>query len=48
MLIEQAGALEQFQWFVRAHLENASGEISTAGTHTEKSAAKSAAKRARR
>jgi len=48
MLIEQAGHLEQYQWFVRAHLENANGEISTAGARTEKGAAKSAARRARR
>lgn len=48
MLIEQAGELEQFQWFVRAHLENASGDISTAGEHTEKGAASSAARRAGR
>lgn len=48
MLIEQAGRLEQYQWFVRAHLENASGEISTAGARTEKRAAKTAARRARR
>ena len=48
MLIEQAGRLEQYQWFVRAHLENASGEISTAGARTEKRAAKTATRRARR
>lgn len=48
MLIEQAGQLEQYQWFVRAHLENASGDISTSGARTEKKAAKSAARRARR
>jgi starvation-inducible DNA-binding protein len=29
LLIGQAGALEQFHWFVRAHLENAQGELST-------------------
>lgn len=27
MIIEQLGRLEQFQWFIRAHLENAAGEI---------------------
>jgi starvation-inducible DNA-binding protein len=48
MLIEQAGQLEQYQWFVRAHLENASGHISTEGARTEKGAANSAARRARR
>jgi starvation-inducible DNA-binding protein len=39
MLIEQAGQLEQYQRFVRAHLENASGHISTEGARTEKGAA---------
>jgi starvation-inducible DNA-binding protein len=48
MLIEQAGQLEQFQWFIRAHLEDASGEISTGGARTERRAATSAARRARR
>jgi starvation-inducible DNA-binding protein len=42
MLIEQAGQLEMFHWFVRAHLENASGEIKTSGARTEKSAARRA------
>ena len=42
MLIEQAGQLEQFQWFVRAHLESADGVLSTAGAETETSAAKRA------
>ncbi len=27
MLIGQTGALEKFQWFVRAHLESAAGTI---------------------
>jgi starvation-inducible DNA-binding protein len=31
MLIEQAEQLEQFQWFVRAHLESADGGLSTGG-----------------
>jgi starvation-inducible DNA-binding protein len=39
MLIGQAGQLEQFHWFVRAHLENASGQLSTTGVRTERSAA---------
>jgi starvation-inducible DNA-binding protein len=42
MLIEQSGQLEMFHWFVRAHLESASGEIKTAGARTEKSAARRA------
>jgi starvation-inducible DNA-binding protein len=45
MLIAQSGQLEQFHWFVRAHLENADGSLATAGAKTEKSAAKRAAKR---
>lgn len=39
MLIGQAGQLEQFHWFVRAHLENSAGALRTAGAHTERSAA---------
>jgi starvation-inducible DNA-binding protein len=42
MLIEQAGQLELFHWFVRAHLESSGGELSTAGATQEKSAAKRA------
>jgi starvation-inducible DNA-binding protein len=42
MLIGQAGQLEQFHWFVRAHLENASGALATGGARTEKSAARRA------
>ncbi len=39
LLIGQTGELEKFQWFVRAHLENAGGELSTAGETTEQGAA---------
>jgi starvation-inducible DNA-binding protein len=46
MFISQAGELEKFQWFVRAHLENAGGELSNAGATTEKSAASKAKKKA--
>jgi starvation-inducible DNA-binding protein len=42
MLIEQLTALEQFQWFVRAHLESADGNLSTAGQSTESGAASAA------
>jgi starvation-inducible DNA-binding protein len=42
MLIAQASQLEQFHWFVRAHLENAGGEITTGGARTEKAAARRA------
>ena len=40
MLIGQLATLEQFQWFVRAHLESAQGELPTAGKRTERAAAK--------
>ncbi len=43
LLIAQSGQLEQFHWFVRAHLENAGGELSTAGAKAEKPAARKAA-----
>src|ERR1700758_5578552 len=39
MLIGQSGQLEQYHWFVRAHLEAADGTLSTAGAQTEGSAA---------
>ncbi|MFC8304541.1 Dps family protein [Specibacter sp. NPDC057265] len=42
MLLGQCGQLELFQWFLRAHLAGETGELSTAGTTTERSAAKSA------
>ena len=42
MLIGQIGQLEQFQWFVRAHLENSSGEL-IVPAKTEEGAAKHAA-----
>jgi starvation-inducible DNA-binding protein len=42
LLIGQAAELEQFQWFVRAHLENAGGTLVSAGAETEKEAADSA------
>lgn len=42
MLIAQSAALEQFQWFVRAHLEDSEGNLSTAGATTEKGAARQA------
>jgi starvation-inducible DNA-binding protein len=35
MLIRQAGELEQFDWFVRAHLETPSGTLVTSGAKTE-------------
>jgi starvation-inducible DNA-binding protein len=42
MLTGQLAALEQFQWFIRAHLESADGELSTVDKKTEKSAARAA------
>lgn len=42
LLITQAGALEQFHWFVRAHLENAAGTLTTGQARTEKAAARRA------
>jgi starvation-inducible DNA-binding protein len=42
MLIGQSGQLEQFHWFVRAHVERASGSLLTRGAQTEKSAARRA------
>ncbi|CAM3872798.1 Dps family protein [Smaragdicoccus niigatensis] len=39
MLIGHAAELEKFQWFVRAHLENAGGQLSDSGQRTEKGAA---------
>ena len=45
MLIDHAAELEKFQWFVRAHLENAGGQLSNRGATTEKGAARSAKKK---
>jgi starvation-inducible DNA-binding protein len=42
ILIGHSAELEKFQWFVRAHLENAGGGLAHQGTSTEKSAAKTA------
>jgi starvation-inducible DNA-binding protein len=39
MLIGQSRQLEQFQWFVRAHLESADGRLTTSGAQTELQAA---------
>jgi starvation-inducible DNA-binding protein len=45
MLIKHSGELEQFHWFVRAHLENADGSLATRGARTEKGAARQASAR---
>lgn len=43
LLITQAGGLEQYHWFVRAHLENADGTLRSAGARTETQAARDTA-----
>ncbi len=40
LLIGQTGQLEQYHWFVRAHLETPDGKLATEGVRTEKAAAK--------
>jgi len=40
LLIGQAGDLEQYQWFVRAHLENSDGTLRSAGARSEAEAAR--------
>ncbi|MCK0117454.1 DNA starvation/stationary phase protection protein [Isoptericola sp. S6320L] len=42
MLIGHLGELEQFHWFVRAHLESATGKLSTEGETSELGAARAA------
>lgn len=42
MLIGQSDQLEQFHWFIRAHLETPDGTLTTANASTEKSAARRA------
>ncbi len=44
MLIGHSAELEKFQWFVRAHLESAGGELAHDGKKTEKGAASKARK----
>jgi starvation-inducible DNA-binding protein len=39
LLIGQLAGLEKFHWFLRAHLEDASGDLSTAGATGERDAA---------
>ncbi len=39
ILIGQTAELEKFQWFVRAHLESYTGELSTSGARSEVEAA---------
>lgn len=42
MLIGQTGEMEQYQWFVRAHLQDDDGQLSTNSATTEKEAAAAA------
>jgi starvation-inducible DNA-binding protein len=42
ILIEQSGKLEQYQWFVRAHLEDSTGTLSTSGARSLADAASQA------
>lgn len=46
LYIEQIGRLEQFLWFVRAHLETTDGSLITRGATTERGAARAAGRRA--
>ena len=46
ILEEHAAELEKFQWFVRAHLENAGGQLANEGARTERAAASKAKKKA--
>jgi starvation-inducible DNA-binding protein len=48
MLIAQSAQLEQFQWFVRAHLENSAGQLTTGSANTERAAATKATTTRRR
>ncbi len=43
LLIGQTALLDKFHWFVRAHLENASGQLLTAGATNEVEASRQAA-----
>ncbi len=43
LLVGQAGKLELYQWFVRAHIENTSGELMSGDARTELDAAANAA-----
>jgi starvation-inducible DNA-binding protein len=46
IFIDHAAELEKFQWFVRAHLESAGGQLSNRGATTEKQAVRTAKKKA--
>ena len=44
LLIGQTEQLEQFHWFIRAHLENSDGTLATSASRTEGQAAKAASR----
>jgi starvation-inducible DNA-binding protein len=46
LLVGQLGQLEKYHWFVRAHLENDKGNLSTQGASTLKEASAAAHKKA--
>jgi starvation-inducible DNA-binding protein len=48
MLVQQTASLEQYHWFVRAHLESSAGQLSTGGADSELKAARKASGRGRR
>ncbi|MFI6701853.1 Dps family protein [Streptomyces sp. NPDC050509] len=48
LLIQHLRSLELFQWFIRAHLENAGGGLSTRSQTTEAAAAEAAGRQALR
>ena len=45
LLIEQSAKLEQYQWFVRAHLQGTSGSLVSAGAEDEVGAARRATRK---
>jgi starvation-inducible DNA-binding protein len=47
LLTGQTGELEQYQWFVRAHLQGTSGALASEGAQDEVGAAKKASRRKR-
>ncbi|MFD3525409.1 Dps family protein [Streptomyces sp. NPDC058653] len=47
LLIEHLRSLELFQWFIRAHLENSGGSLSTRNQTSEEGAARAAGEQAR-
>ena len=48
IVIGQTADLEQFQWFVRAHLQGVTGELATAGASGEVEAAEKVSRRGRK